>query len=67
MPGTVFHALHALWCRPDRRDEYLGTLVNAYLRQGGQATGVQAGEAYVDTGTLNGYRAAIRLLGETPP
>ena len=66
MPGTVFHALHTLWCRPDRQDEYLGTLVNAWLAQGGRAVGVQAGEAYVDTGTLNGYRAAIRLLGDTP-
>ncbi len=66
MPGSVFHALHALWCRPGRGDEYLGTLVNAYLAQGGRAVGVEAGEAYVDTGTLNGYRAAMRLLGETP-
>ena len=66
MPGTAFHALHRLWTQPERRDEYLGTLVNAYLQAGGKAIGVQAGEAYVDTGTLNGYRAAIRLLGETP-
>lgn len=66
MPGTVFHALHALWCQPGRRDEYLGTLVNAWLTQGGRAVGIQAGQAYVDTGTLNGYRAAIRLLGDSP-
>ena len=64
MPGHVFHQLHALWCRPERQDEYLGTLVNAWLAQGGRATGVQAGTAYVDTGTLHGYRAAIRLLSE---
>ena len=42
--------------------EYLGTLVNAYLADGGRALGVQAGEAYVDVGTLNGYREATRLL-----
>ncbi len=62
MPGRVLHALHALWCRPERRDEYIGTLVNAWLAEGGRAVGVRRGEAYVDVGTLHGYRAAIRLL-----
>ncbi len=64
MPGATFHALHHLWQQPGRSDEYLGTLVNAWLAQGGRAVGVQAGAAYVDTGTLNGYRAAIRLLSQ---
>ena len=64
MPGLVFHALHQLWCKPTRRDEYLGTLVNAFLAQGGRATGVRCGQAYVDVGTLNGYREALRFLGE---
>lgn len=62
MPGSVFHALHRLWQRPERRDEYIGTLVNAWIAQGGHAMGVKAGDRYVDVGTLNGYRAAIRLL-----
>jgi glucose-1-phosphate thymidylyltransferase len=62
MPGHVLHALHALWLVRERRDEYVGTLVNAYLAAGGNAVGVRAGEAYVDVGTLNGYRAALRLL-----
>jgi dTDP-glucose pyrophosphorylase len=62
MPGSIFHGLHALWRRPERRDEYLGTLVNAWIEQGGGALGVRAGEAYVDVGTLHGYREAIRLL-----
>ncbi len=62
MPGRVLHELHALWCRPERRDEYMGTLVNAWLAEGGRAVGVRDGQGYVDTGTLNGYRAAIRLL-----
>lgn len=64
MPGTVFHELHALWCKPERGDEYLGTLVNAWMQEGGRAVGVQAGQAYVDVGTLHGYRSAIRLLEE---
>lgn len=25
MPGSVFHALHRLWQKPERRDEYFGT------------------------------------------
>ena len=62
MPGMVLHDLHLLWCERARRDEYLGTLINAYLAQGGQAYGMRAGQAYVDVGTLNGYREALRLL-----
>jgi glucose-1-phosphate thymidylyltransferase len=67
MPGRVLHELHALWCRPERRDEYMGTLVNAWLAEGGHAKGFRLGEGYVDTGTLHGYRAAIRLLQEGVP
>jgi hypothetical protein len=48
----------------ERCDEYFGTLVNAYLAEGGTAVGVKAGTAYVDVGTLHGYRAALRLLNE---
>lgn len=62
MPGFVFHALHALWRRAERQDEYIGTLVNAWLAQGGTAVGVKAGREYVDVGTLDGYRAAVHLL-----
>ena len=63
MPGHVLHALHALWLERERRDEYIGTLVNAWLALGNEAVGVQAGESYVDVGTINGYREAMRLLG----
>src|SRR5579875_3786639 len=62
MPGRIFHELHRLWCRADRMDEYLGTLVNAWLREGGHAVGVRAGTGYVDVGTVHGYREAVRLL-----
>jgi len=61
-PGSVLHALHALWEERGRRDEYFGTLVNAYLARGGVATGIPAGEVYVDVGTLHGYRKASELL-----
>jgi dTDP-glucose pyrophosphorylase len=62
MPGGVLHALEALWHEREERDEYFGTLVNAWLARGGRALGVPAGERYVDVGTLNGYREALRLL-----
>jgi hypothetical protein len=54
--------LHRLWIARERQDEYMGTLVNAWLARGGEALGVRAGTAYVDVGTLNGYREAIQLL-----
>jgi len=65
LPGRLLHGLQRLW--RDRRcaDEYIGTLVNAYLAAGGKAVGVKAGQAYVDVGTLHGYRAAIGLLAQT--
>lgn len=63
MPGSVLHALHRLWLARQGADEFLGTLVNAYLAGGGRAIGVMAGEAYVDVGTIDGYRRAIGLLG----
>jgi glucose-1-phosphate thymidylyltransferase len=66
MPGSIFRELHALWREPDRGDEYFGTLVNAYLARGGTAVGVRAGQAYVDVGTLHGYREATRLLADWP-
>jgi len=62
MSAPVMRSLHALWLARGRSDEYIGTLVNAYLSAGGRATGVRAGEAYVDVGTLNGYREAIHAL-----
>ena len=62
MPGRIYHDLYRLWLRPERRDEYFGTLVNAWLAEGGRARGVHAGSSYIDTGTLNGYRAAMGLL-----
>jgi len=62
MPGRVLHDLHRLWQERGRRDMYVGTLVNEWLARGGEARGVRAGEAYVDVGTLHGYREAIQLL-----
>ncbi len=62
MPGRVLAELHDLWQERERKDEYVGTLVNEYLARGGEAVGVRAGSSYVDVGTLNGYRKAAQLL-----
>jgi dTDP-glucose pyrophosphorylase len=62
VPARTFRTLHALWSEPERGDEYVGTLVNAYLARGGEARGVHAGERYYDVGTVDGYRAAIDAL-----
>lgn len=60
MPGFILSELHELW--KSRHDEYLGTLINEYLARGGRAYGFRNGECYVDVGTLNGYREALRVL-----
>ena len=67
LDGAILRELHALWEARDRADEYLGTLVNAWLARGGRAQGVRAGETYVDVGTLHGYREAIRALAARAP
>jgi len=62
LSGRALHDLYDLWREPERGDEYIGTLVNAYLARGGRATAVTAGTAYVDVGTVRGYRTAMNLL-----
>jgi len=62
MPGRHFIALQNLWLERGRSDEYFGTLVNAYLVNGGRAYGIKRGDVYVDVGTLHGYREAVRVL-----
>jgi glucose-1-phosphate thymidylyltransferase len=66
LTGAQFARLHQLWIDRRRSDEYLGTLVNAYLAQGGAANGIRRGDVYVDVGTLNGYREALRVLSKQP-
>jgi len=66
MSGKIFNELYDLWREPGRGDEYMGTLVNEWLARGGKAVAVPHGVAYVDVGTLNGYREAIHLLSAKP-
>jgi dTDP-glucose pyrophosphorylase len=62
MPGDIFHALRRLWQCRNCCDEYFGTLINAWIAEGGIAYGIPAGIEYVDVGTLHGYREAMQLL-----
>lgn len=64
LTGAILRSLEALWHRRDRRDEFVGTLVNAWIDEGGTAYGVRAGEAYVDVGTFEGWRAAVAMLAD---
>jgi glucose-1-phosphate thymidylyltransferase len=64
LSGEELRSLHGLWQERGRQDGYVGTLVNAYIARGGRVRAVQRGEIYVDVGTLNGYRQAVRVLSE---
>ena len=67
MPGAIYHELYHFWHARGERESYVGTLINAWLAEGGRAVGVRAGERYVDVGTLHGYREAIGLLSCANP
>ncbi len=62
MPGFLLEELYSLWCDRDRADEYIGTLINAWLSKGGVAHGFRTGRSYVDVGTMDGYMEAMRVL-----
>jgi glucose-1-phosphate thymidylyltransferase len=64
MPGSTLHELFKLWEERGRIDEYIGTLVNAWLELGNEVWSVPAGEAYYDVGTMDGYLKAMRSLSE---
>jgi dTDP-glucose pyrophosphorylase len=64
MPALLLHELHELWCTRGRVDEYIGTLVNAWLSVGGAAYGLRLGASYFDVGTMDGYLEAMRILSE---
>src|SRR5829696_4089766 len=66
MTGAILRELHTLWRARAEQDEYVGTLVNAWIAGGGRARGIRAGTSYVDVGTVRGYREAIALLSDGP-
>jgi glucose-1-phosphate thymidylyltransferase len=67
MPASTLQELYDLWCERGRSDEYIGTLVNAWLARGGAAWSVRAGAAYYDVGTMDGYLEAMRVLAASEP
>jgi glucose-1-phosphate thymidylyltransferase len=64
LPGQELAALYDLWQQRGRQDQYLGTLVNAHIANGGYVQAVRRGETYVDVGTLHGYREAVQVLSQ---
>ncbi len=62
MNGAILRTLHDLWIERGKSDQYMGTLVNSYLAQGGRAVAIKRGKTYVDVGTLHGYREAVKVL-----
>jgi dTDP-glucose pyrophosphorylase len=64
MPGRTLRELHGLWQERQCADEYIGTLVNAWLARGGAAWSSRAGTQYFDVGTMDGYMEAMRTLSE---
>src|SRR3954447_6286113 len=64
MPGSTLRELCSLWHERNCSDEYFGTLVNEWIARGNEAWGIRAGTAYVDVGTLHGYREALETLRE---
>jgi glucose-1-phosphate thymidylyltransferase len=64
MPGRTLGELHDLWQERGRSDEYIGTLVNAWLARGGCAWSAPIGTSYFDVGTMDGYLEAMRILSE---
>lgn len=62
LTGAILRRLHTLWLARDRVDAYVGTLVNAYIAEGGVAHGVRGGGEYIDVGTIHGYRRAVGRL-----
>lgn len=61
----AFLDIAMLWRARDRRDEYLGTLINAWIAQGGVAFGSRNGTSYSDVGTLHGWRGALHVMDQT--
>jgi glucose-1-phosphate thymidylyltransferase len=60
--GEAFHALKLLWESRHHTDEYLGTLLNAYIDAGNPVRGHHVGESYMDVGTMEGYHRAQDFL-----
>jgi glucose-1-phosphate thymidylyltransferase len=64
MNGAMYHDLRRLWMERQQQDEFLGTLINAWIANGGRGYGVQKGLDYIDVGTVDGLHLAFSQLME---
>jgi glucose-1-phosphate thymidylyltransferase len=64
MPAREMAVLHDLWQERHCEDQYMGTLVNEYIRRGNRVLAVPRGETYVDAGTPHGFRNALNILAD---
>jgi NDP-sugar pyrophosphorylase family protein len=62
MNTAIYRDLHELWIARNRSDEFLGTLINAWIANGGHAYGAPAGNLYMDVGTIEGLHVAFAQL-----
>lgn len=62
LPGAILQELFDLWKFREGRDEYLGTLINAWIERGGTAWGARSGDCYYDVGTMEGYLQTMHNL-----
>lgn len=60
--GDAFRDLKNLWESRHREDEYLGSLLNAYIDAGNAVRGHHVGETYIDVGTMEGFHRAQDFL-----
>lgn len=60
--GKAFHSLKLLWEARHCEDEYLGSLLNAYIHAGNPVRGHYVGETYIDVGTMQGFHHAQDFL-----
>jgi dTDP-glucose pyrophosphorylase len=64
MPAAELASLRELWQERRCEDQYVGTLVNEYIRRGHKVLGIRRGETYVDAGTPHGFRNAVNILAD---
>ena len=66
--NEAIRSLKLLWEARHREDEYMSSLLNAYIDAGNAVRGHHAGETYIDVGTMQGFRRAQEFLqGQAHP
>ncbi len=66
LPGHKLHECRRFWLEHGGREAYLGDLWNRWMEAGQAISCDQAGETYMDVGTLEGYHEALSELKSQP-